>query len=212
MIKVLLIEDRIHRQKNIFGENIEKLNDFQILENISGGKYFVEIQKNLINKEYSVLDDYSVIILHRSAFDANTRNGLIDFLRKTDKKVVFFSGGISGCQISKIGNLEFLLMNVNQFYSENLMLFLKNDAQNLLELAFGNNWLMSNLVDAYDKLIFYSKSFTKKPWFNIEVDLKLNNWIKDEYFSELCQRDFINKADLDEVLKKMNKDLKKLTE
>lgn len=210
MIKILLIEDRIHRQKNIFGKNLVELNKFSILKNISGGNDFVDIQKKLINKEYSALEEYSTIMLHRSAFETNTRNGLIDFLKKTNKKIVFFSGGISGCQISKIGSLEFLLINVNHFYSENLLLFLKNDAQNLLELAFGDNWQISNLVDAYDKLTLYSKSFTKKPWPSIEVDLKLNNWIREGYFSELSHRDFINKSDLEEVSKKMNSDLKKL--
>lgn len=210
MIKVLLIEDRIHRQKNIFGKNLVELNKFSILKNISGGNDFADIQKKIINKEYSALEEYSTIMLHRSAFETNTRNGLIDFLKKTNKKIVFFSGGISGCQISKIGSLEFLLINVNQFYSENLLLFLKNDAKNLLELAFGDNWQISNLVDAYDKLTLYSKSFTKKPWPSIEVDLKLNNWIREGYFSELSHRDFINKSDLEEVSKKMNSDLKKL--
>jgi hypothetical protein len=210
MRKVLLIEDRVHRQKNIFGENLDKLNEFSTLKNISGGKDFFDIQQSLINKDYSVLEEYLVIMLHRSAFETNTRNGLIDYLRKTDKKVVFFSGGISGCQISTIGNIEFLLINVNQFYSENLMLFLKNEAKNLLELAFGNNWQISNLVDAYDKLTLYSKSFIKKPWANIEVDLKLNNWIREEYYSELSKKDFINKFDLEVISNKMNKDLKKL--
>ena len=209
MMKAILIEDRVYRQKKLLGQNLNELIK-PFLTNISGGQDFADIQKSLINKEFSVLDEFSVIMLHRSAFDTNTRNGLIDYLRKVDKKIVFFSGGISGCQISKIGNLEFLLINVNQFYSENLMLFIKNEAQNLQELAFGNNWRISNLVDVYDKLILYTKSFIKKPWLTIEIDLKLNSWIKDHYFSGLHQRDLINKSELEEVLNKMNSDLKKL--
>jgi hypothetical protein len=209
MIKAILIEDRVHRQKNLLGENLNELIK-PFLTNISGGQEFADIKKSLINKEFFVLDEFSVIMLHRSAFDTNTRNGLIDYLRKTEKKIVFFSGGISGCQVSKIGNLEFLLLNVNQFYSENLILFLKNEAQNLQELAFGNNWRISNLVDVYDKLILYTKSFKGKPWVTIEVDLKLNSWIIDHYFSGFYQRALINKSELEEVLNKMNEDLKKL--
>lgn len=209
MIKAILIEDRVHRQKNLLGENLNELIK-PFLTNISGGQEFADIQKSLINKEFFVLDEFSVIMLHRSAFDTNTRNGLIDYLRKTEKKIVFFSGGISGCQVSKIGNLEFLLINVNQFYSENLILFLKNEVQNLQELAFGNNWRISNLVDVYDKLILYTKSFIKKPWMTIEIDLKLNSWIIDHYFSGFYQRALINKSELEEVLNKMNEDLKKL--
>lgn len=52
MIKILLIEDRIHRQKSIFGKNLVELNKFSILKNISGGNDFADIQK-IINKEYS---------------------------------------------------------------------------------------------------------------------------------------------------------------
>ena len=48
MIKVLLIEDRIHRQKNIFGKNLVELNKFSILKNISGGNDFADIQKKII--------------------------------------------------------------------------------------------------------------------------------------------------------------------
>ena len=59
---------------------------------------------------------------------------------------MFFSGGISGCEISKIGKAELMMINVTQFYSENMFVFLKNNANNLLELAFGNNW-HNNLQD-----------------------------------------------------------------
>jgi hypothetical protein len=121
-MKALLIEDRVHRQNKLLGKNLNELIK-PFLKNISGGQEFANIQKNLTSKEFSVLDEFSVIMLHRSAFDTYTRNGLIEYLRKADKKIVFFSGGISGCQISKIGNLELLLINVNQFYSENLIYF-----------------------------------------------------------------------------------------
>lgn len=208
-MKVILIEDRVYRQNKLLGQNRNELIK-PFLKNIIGGQDFVDIHKSLNNKDFFVLEEYSVIMLHRSAFDTNTRNGLIEYLRKTDKKVVFFSGGISGCQISKIGNLEFLLINVNQFYSENLILFLNNEAQNLQELAFGNNWRISNMIDAYDKLILYSKTFVRKPWLTIEIDLKLNNWIKENYFSGVHQGGLVNKSELEEVLNKMNTDLKKL--
>jgi hypothetical protein len=64
------------------------------------------------------------------------------------------------------------------------------------------------LIDVYDKLTIYTKSFIRKPWLSIEVDLKLNSWIKENYFSDLHQRDLINKSELEEVLNKMNTDLK----
>ena len=209
-MKAILIEDRIHRQQNQLGEKLDELTNFSFLNNISGGQNFVDIQQNLNNKQYSVLDEYTVIMLHRSAFDTNTRNGLIEYLKKTDKKVVFFSGGISSCQISKIGSMEFLLINVSQFYSENLFLFLNKNAQNLLELAFGDKWQISILMDAYDKLVLYSKSFnTRQPYTRVEEDLKLNAWVKQSYFIELQQKNLIEKPDLLVILEKIKKELEK---
>lgn len=209
-MKAILIEDRIHRQQNQLGEKLDELTNFSFLNNISGGQNFVDIQRNLNNKQYSVLDEYTVIMLHRSAFDTNTRNGLIEYLKKTDKKVVFFSGGISSCQISKIGSMEFLLINVSQFYSENLFLFLNKNAQNLLELAFGDKWQISILMDAYDKLVLYSKSFnTRQPYTRVEEDLKLNAWVKQSYFIELQQKNLIEKPDLLVILEKIKKELEK---
>ena len=210
-MKALLIEDRINRQQNQLGEKLDELINFSFLNNISGGQNFADIQRKLNNKQYSILDEYAVIMLHRSAFDTNTRNGLIEYLKKTDKKIVFFSGGISGCQINKIGSLEFLLINVNQFYSDNLFLFLKNNAQNVLELAFGNKWQISILMDAYDKIVLYSKSFNnRQPYIRVEEDLKLNTWVKQNYFIELQQKDLIEKTDLLKVLEKIKKELEKI--
>lgn len=210
-MKSILIEDRIKRQQNQLGIRYDEFINMPFLNNIAGGQSFVDIQSKLNNKEYSVLEEYEVIMLHRSAFDTNTRNGLIEYFKKTYKKVVFFSGGISGCQINKIGSLEFLLINVNQFYSENLFLFLHNDSQNLLELAFGNKWQISILMDTYEKLVLYSKSINnRQPYAKVEEDLKLNDWIKKYYFIELQQKNLIEKIDLLRVLETIKPEIEKI--
>ena len=85
-MKAILIEDRVNRQKNILGDKLEELKQFTFLENISGGKDFEELNQNLINKEYTVLDENTLIMLHRSAFETDTRNGLIEHLKKSNKK------------------------------------------------------------------------------------------------------------------------------
>lgn len=210
-MKSILIEDRIKRQQNQLGIRYDEFINMPFLNNIAGGQSFVDIQSKLNNKVYSVLEEYEVIMLHRSAFDTNTRNGLIEYFKKTYKKVVFFSGGISGCQINKIGSLEFLLINVNQFYSENLFLFLHNDSQNLLELAFGNKWQISILMDTYEKLVLYSKSINnRQPYAKVEEDLKLNDWIKKYYFIELQQKNLIEKIDLLRVLETIKPEIEKI--
>lgn len=211
MSKVVLIEDRINRQANKLGSKLGYLERHSNLNNISGGVDFEYIKNKLTKLDFTVLEEYSVIMLHRSAFDSNTRNAMLEFMKKTNKKAVFFSGGISGCQINRIGEFEFLLINVNDFYGDNLLLFLENDAHELLELAFGKNWQISILMDTYEKLTLYTKSFTNEDWDYIEEDLQLNEWVKDKFFEELQQKKRnINKADLEKVLHSMNDEIKNL--
>jgi hypothetical protein len=212
MKSVILVEDRIYRQKNMLGEKVNEFKNFNFLKNISGGEDFAELKKQLLEKKYSVFDDYSTILIHRSAFDAEVRNGLMEYLNHYHKKLVLFSGGITGSQLNRLKNMELMLINVTEFYSENLLIFLRNNAENLLELAFGNNWKKSILVDAIERLTLYEKAFVskKKPWETVEGDLKLNNAIIDEYFLELSRNIFIDKVEIGIVLKKMNADLKSI--
>ena len=210
MKQVILIEDRIHRQKNQLGQKIGELQSFPVLTNISGGEAFVELKNQLSEKKYSIFDDYSTIMLHRSAFEADVRNGLIEYLKDYHKKVVFFSGGITGSQLTKLKNIEFMLINVTEFYSENLLIFLRNNAENLLELAFGNNWKTSILIDAIDKLSLYEKAFNQKPWDTVEEDLKLSNTIINKYFLNLSKKSIVSKDEIRFVLNKMNTDLKSI--
>lgn len=208
MYSAILIEDRAERQKIQFGEHLERMGNFNFLNNISGGISFEEIQNKIENSEYSILDMYSVIMLHRSAFGTSVRNGLLEYFKKTSKKIIFFSGGISGCQITYLGELEIMLLNVKEFYSDNLILFLENGANNILELAFGNKWKLSNMIDAYDKLIIYTQNYKERPWARIEEDLKFSNWIKDFYFKNVEKNNLIAKNYLDEVLNKIEFDIK----
>ena len=146
-------------------------------------------------------------MLHRSAFETNTRNGLIEYLKKSNKKIVFFSGGIAGCQFSKIDSLDFLLINVNQFYSDNLILFLNNNGDNLMELAFGNQWETSILIDAFEKLVIYAKSYERKPFAKIDTEIIFNSWIVQKFFKEYQQNDIIEKSELYDIVEKIKKEL-----
>lgn len=210
MDNVILVEDRTFRQRNMLGEKAIELKNFNFLKNISGGDGFAELKNQLLEKKYSVFDEYSTILLHRSAFETEVRNGLIEYLKEYNKRLVLFSGGITGSQLSRVKNLEFMLINVTEFYSDNLLFFLRNNANNLLELAFGNNWKTSVLIDAIDKLTIYEKVFSNKPWVIIEEDLKMNNSIIEKYFSELSNKSIITKVEIGFVLNKMNKDLKSI--
>jgi hypothetical protein len=206
-MKAILIEDRVNRQKNILGRKLNELTQFTFLKNISGGKDFEELNQKLNDKEFTLLDEFSIIMLHRSAFETNTRNGIIEHLKKSNKKVVFFSGGITSCQINKINNLDFLLINVNLFYSENLFSFLNNNGDNLLELAFGREWQTSILIDTYEKLVIYFKSFERKPFAKIDSEILFNSWIIQKFFKDYAQNDIIEKSELETILEKIKKEL-----
>ena len=206
-MKAILIEDRVNRQKNLLGRKLNELTQFTFLKNIPGGKNFEELNQKLNDKEYTVLDEFSLIMLHRSAFETNTRNGIIEHLKKSNKKVVFFSGGITSCQINKIDSLDFLLINVNLFYSENLFYFLKNNGDNLLELAFGREWQTSILIDTYEKLVIYFKSFERKPFAKIDSEILFNSWIIQNFFKDYAQNEIIEKSELETILEKIKKEL-----
>ena len=210
MKNVILIDDRVNRQIKYLNKQELDFNNLKSLKNITEGKDFDQIKEDFIFGDFSFLNEFEVIMIHRSAFETNIRNSLLDNLRKTGKKVVFFSGGISGCQISTTGKLELLMIHVDQFYSENLFYFLKNGASNLLELAFGKNWQLSTLVDIYEKLSLYLISYKERPWVKIEDDLKINNWIKEKYFHSVIQNHLLMKSDIEKIMEELNMDLKQL--
>jgi len=211
MEKLILIEDRIFRQKNLLGEKASELQNFTFLRNISGGDDFAIIKKQILEKNYTVFDEYSTILLHRSAFETKIRNGLIEYLKDFPKRLVLFSGGISGSHLSKLKKADLMLMNVTEFYSDNLFNFLKDNAENLLQLAFGKNWQASILIDAIEKITIYEKKLIKDtPFSRIESDLEMNKLINEKYFNKVKTNDRMSKSELGIVLKKMNEDIKEM--
>jgi hypothetical protein len=194
----------------MLGEKVIELEKFDFLKNISGGEPFAQLKEQLFEKKYAIFDDYSTILLHRSAFEAEVRNSLIEYLKDYHKKLVLFSGGITNSQLSRVKYMEFMLINVTDFYSDNLLLYLRNKADNLLELAFGSKWETSVLIDAIEKLTLYEKLFNSKPWVTVEEDLNLNSTIIEKYFADLSNKTRITKDDIRLALSKMNKDLKSI--
>lgn len=209
MKNVIIIEDRIFRQKNILGDKASNLNNYPFLKNISGGEDFANLKNQITEKKYFVFDDFSAILLHRSAFDADIRNEIMDYLKNSPKKLVLFSGGISGSQITKLKNADLMLMNVSDFYSDKLFLFLNNNAENLFQLAFGDNWQTSILIDAIEKLTVYEQTYSKDtPFSIIESDLEFPPLITGKYFSKIEPNARINKYQIATFLENMNADLK----
>src|SRR5690554_5073261 len=147
MKKVILIEDRIYRQKTLLEERANKLNLYPFLTNINGGEEFEQLRIKFNKNDFSTIDKFNTVMIHRSAFKADIRNSLIEYLRERKISAVFFSGGITGSQLSTGGGFDFLLINPREFYGDNLFLFLDNNAENILQLAFGKRWELSLLID-----------------------------------------------------------------
>jgi hypothetical protein len=210
MDKILLIEDRVNRQKKYLGEKLSDLNKYQNLVNICGGMEFDKVYNDFLCSRFEIINDFSCLLIHRSAFPVNTRNELIQFVKQRNLKVVFFSGGISDIELSQIGKSELLLIDVSKFYSKNLLVFLENNANNILELAFGKDWQISILADTLEKLILYCKSFKACPMIKIERDLNLNNWVRNQYFNLNSHSNVIELSILENLKEKISADLKRL--
>lgn len=145
MKKILLIEDRIERLDKYIETTGFDIKTLDVLEQ----------RESLDDVD---LGEYSMIITHRSAYGDNDQN-ILDFLKKhceeTNTKLVFFSGGISSTFYSK-SKFEFLLLNSQAFYSDNLQLFLndavKNEEPNLLLLGYGENWKINIILNTLEKI------------------------------------------------------------
>lgn len=145
MKKILLIEDRIERLDKYIETTGFDIKTLDVLEQ----------RESLDDVD---LGEYLMIITHRSAYGDNDQN-ILDFLKKhceeTNTKLVFFSGGISSTFYSK-SKFEFLLLNSQAFYSDNLQLFLndavKNEEPNLLLLGYGENWKINIILNTLEKI------------------------------------------------------------
>jgi hypothetical protein len=202
MKRAILIEDRVFRQKNYLGDNLNKLMNLDNLLNVSGGEGFTIIKERFLSDDYTLINDYDVLMIHRSAFDTEIRNKIISNIGDSNKDLILFSGGVSGCSFTSIKKAQLLVMNVDQFYGSNLFLYVQNGCANLLELAFGENWRLSVLLEAYDRLSFYIKGYSSpKPFTRIESDIEISDWVKNNYFKDL--KGMVVLEDLKVVLQKM---------
>ena len=141
MRKILLIEDRSHRQKDFLRLSNINLNDYtDILDNKIDNKY-EEFIKDIQNNSFD-LSIYDVIIAHQSIFINDFKlilGKLKNYCKDNHKKLVLFSGGNETSYIND--EYEELGLSSEDFYNQNLKLFLENFKQNKINiriLSFGN--------------------------------------------------------------------------
>ena len=198
MRKVLLIEDREQRQKDLLKSSdvsLEKYND--ILDNMIENRFKTFIE-NIRNSSFD-LTPYDVIIAHQSIFIEDKREvlSIIKNSCKEGKKLVLFSGDKEISSYSNSGYEE-LGLSSKQLYSKNLELFLQECQKgevNIRILAFGTHWKANIMLNVLEKInlfietnsdedIDYDEFLNKTGFLSIDnIDIELykmkldDNWI-----------------------------------
>lgn len=142
MNKVVIIDDRKERKKLHLSEaalsSLEKL--------VLSGKLDVMESINDIEE----IANYSLIAVHRSyLINSGVYNNLLDFIKKSNKLLIIFSGNISQNMIMNNGRQ--LNINASDFYIEKLPKFInrfseENIESPLLQYIYGDSWKLSLLL------------------------------------------------------------------
>ena len=194
-MKILLIEDRADRQRKFTKIDFSK---YPMVDNKIGDDY--KAIEKAFNEERFELNDYDVIISHRSAFGENNSKVLSKlkaFCKENKKQLILFSGGIS-VSFYTTTPFEFLSINSKELYGDNLELFLedakKNNDTNLLLLAYGKNWELNILLNTLEKINMFLVKYEKSITYNrFKVDTKYKTIEKlidfEEYNSGFTKED-----------------------
>ena len=142
MNKVVIIDDRKERKKLHLSEaaisSLEKL--------VLSGKLDVMESINDIEE----IANYSLIAVHRSyLINSGVYNNLLDFIKKSNKLLIIFSGNISQNMIMNNGRQ--LNINASDFYIEKLPEFINRFSEEILEspllqYIYGDSWKLSLLL------------------------------------------------------------------
>ena len=142
MNKVVIIDDRKERKKLHLSEaaisSLEKL--------VISGKLDVMESINDIEE----IANYSLIAVHRSyLINSGVYNNLLDFIKKSNKLLIIFSGNISQNMIMNNGRQ--LNINASDFYIEKLPEFINRFSEEILEspllqYIYGDSWKLSLLL------------------------------------------------------------------
>lgn len=161
-MKILLLEDRTERQKkflNDFGQNF--FDNYHCIQNFCGSTRFRETKLSLLDSSSSLLDEYSVFILHYSSLKNIERDQIISIAKTKGKKLIFFSGSIDQ-KIYRLLETPIASISANLLYSNNLKLFLdeyESGNQEIGLLVFGETYKLGQLLNLREKLKFYLNNF-----------------------------------------------------
>jgi len=147
MNRIIIIDDRQDRDKpNLIKDSQDKLDELS-----RGGKLTVSMGIDKSLPLDSSLSEFSLIAIHRTYLVNNDLfNAVLDYIKKTGKYLILFSGGIGQSTILQSGHM--LSVDASEFYSEKLPSFLYNysisDMQHpLLKYMYGESWRLTLLLE-----------------------------------------------------------------
>ena len=151
MKKIILVEDRPDRKKNLLGTEIDnKLDEISALKIVQDKPSCENIIDHINSENFSIFDEYQLIMIHKSSLSQTGLKNLGEYCKSNKVDLIFFSGGLSQA-IYHSDSHQFLSLNSKDFYSLSLEQFLikyaKNtETTNLNELLLGNNYKLAKLL------------------------------------------------------------------
>ncbi|WP_340111000.1 hypothetical protein [Maribellus mangrovi] len=147
MKNILLIEDRIGRQKHFLStEEIAELKELVSSDNLPIRRIIEKLNCSEISQE---LESANLISIHKSALNSEGLRQLLDYCKSHQKDLILFTGGISQISYSNEG-FQLLILNSKDFYSNLLLPFLRDykkvASTNLLKLVYGDSWKLSFML------------------------------------------------------------------
>lgn len=149
MKHIILIEDRIERQKQYLGDiGVDRFGTIPNLNMPQSSEcrgYIDTINDGRMDD----LNDFNLIIIHRSPLNQKGLLALSSYCKEQQKDLILFSGGNSQSTYHN-DNFQALAINSKDFYSELLIDFMikyiNGKVNNLLELIYGDNWMLGYLM------------------------------------------------------------------
>ena len=168
-MKILLIEDKRHRQDIFLKESKIDFSAYEdVLVNSVGDDYEVLSKQFKNDDQIENLDDYAVIVSHKSAFEKKNTSvcaKLERYCKEHKKVLVWFSGGIDANYYIEENGYELLEINSMTLYSENIQMFLddfRNGGVNPLILSYGYKWKLNIVLNALEGLNLFMQKEKKE--------------------------------------------------
>lgn len=172
--KAILIEDKPIRQENMLtAEQLGALKELKGLT-LPENTECRDVIDSLNNRKTNVIEEYDLVMMHRSSLKASGFNSLDDYCKKKQKSLVLFTGNQGQTSLRNEG-YELLSLGSNVFYSSRLCPFLQGfvngEESHLLSLVYGNSWRLSVLLEYHEKLELLTTEKDKDIIFQLKTEI-----------------------------------------